>query len=123
MILVDPQSPHAATLGIRRHTQGHAITDPRFDAVADARGCQVPPYDGVAEIYWNSVEDMIAAGTSAEGQEAGAALLEDEQRYIDLPNSSLFFVRDHEILAGRASRRPTARHRRGATSVESSFQH
>jgi uncharacterized protein (TIGR02118 family) len=91
---------HAATLGIRRYTQGHAISDPRLDVVGAARGCRIPPYDGVAEVYWDSVQDMIEASTSVQGQEAGRALLEDERRFIDLPNSSLFFVRDHEIVAG-----------------------
>ncbi|OBK27081.1 hypothetical protein A5634_01445 [Mycobacterium asiaticum] len=91
---------HAATLGIRRYTQGHGITDSRLDPAAAARGCQVPPYDGVAELYWDSIEDMIAASSSAQGRQAGRALLEDERRFIDLENSSLFFVRDHEIVAG-----------------------
>ncbi|GAB2997322.1 EthD domain-containing protein [Mycobacterium bourgelatii] len=93
---------YAAALGIRRYTQGHAIADPRLGAAAAVRGCEVPPYDGVAELSWDSVEDMVAASTSEIGREAGRALLEDERKFIDLPNSSLFFVRDHEIVAERA---------------------
>jgi uncharacterized protein (TIGR02118 family) len=89
----------AAALRIRRYTQGHAFTDPRIDPAVDARGCEVQPYDGVAEVYWDSVEDLVEAGSSPEGREAGRALLEDERRFIDLRNSSLFYVYEHEIVA------------------------
>ena len=91
---------HAKTLRIRRYTQGHSFTDPRIAPAADARGCRVPPYDGVAEVYWETVEELLLGASSAEGRAAGRALLEDERRFIDLPNSSLFFAREHEILSG-----------------------
>ncbi len=90
---------HAATLRIRRYTQGHTFSDPRTDPAATARGCEVPPYDGVAELYWDSIEDLVEAASSPDGLAAGRALLEDERRFIDLPSSSLFFVREHEIAA------------------------
>ena len=91
---------HAATLRIRRYTQGHTFSDPRVDPAADARGCRLPPYDGVPELWWGSIEDLVEASSSSAGLEVGRALLEDERRFIDLPNSSLFFVREHEIVAG-----------------------
>ena len=31
---------------------------------------------------------------------AGMALLADEQTFIDLPNSSLFFAEEHEVVPG-----------------------
>ena len=91
---------HAATLRIRRYTQGHTFSDPRVDPAVDARGCRLPAFDGVAELWWDSVEDLVEASSSRAGLGAGRALLEDERRFIDLPNSSLFFVREHEIVAG-----------------------
>jgi uncharacterized protein (TIGR02118 family) len=91
---------HARALRIRRYTQGHTFADPRIDPAVDARGCQVPAYDGVAEVYWDSVEDLVEAGSSAQGRAAGRALRQDERRFIDLANSSLFYVREHEIVAG-----------------------
>jgi len=91
---------HAEALRIRRYTQGHTFTDPRIAPAVDARGCQVPSYDGVAEVYWDSIDDLMAGGSSREGREAGRALLEDERRFIDLANSALFYVREHEIVAG-----------------------
>jgi hypothetical protein len=91
---------HAKALRIRRYTQGHSFTDARIAPAVNARGCQVPPYDGVAEVYWETVEDLLDGASSPEGRAAGRALLEDERRFIDLPNSSLFFVREHEIVPG-----------------------
>jgi uncharacterized protein (TIGR02118 family) len=90
---------HAATLRIRRYTQGHTFTDPRTDPAVDARGCAGLAYDGVAEVYWDSIEDLLEAASTQEGRAAGRELLEDERRFIDLPNSSLFYVREHEIVA------------------------
>lgn len=93
---------HAAELRIRRYTQGHTFTDPRIDPAVAARGCRVPPYDGIAEVWWDSVEDLIEAASSPEGRSAGKALLDDERTFIDLPNSSMFYVREHEIVLGSA---------------------
>jgi uncharacterized protein (TIGR02118 family) len=91
---------HADALRIRRYTQGHTFSDPRFDPAVDARGCRVPPYDGVAEVYWDSIEVLVEAAGTPEGLAAGKALLDDERRFIDLPNSSLFVAREHAITAG-----------------------
>jgi hypothetical protein len=63
-----------------------------------ARGCQVPAFDGVAEVYWDSVEDLLEAAGAPQGRAAGRELLEDERRFIDLPNSSMFYVNEHEIV-------------------------
>jgi uncharacterized protein (TIGR02118 family) len=89
---------HADALRIRRYTQGHTFSDPRTDPAIQARGCQAPPIDGVAEVYWDSVEDLLEAAGAPEGRAAGRGLLEDERRFIDLPNSSMFYVREHEIV-------------------------
>jgi EthD domain len=91
---------HAKALRICRYTQGHSFTDARIAPAVDARGCRVPPYDGVAEVYWENVEELLDGASSPEGRAAGRALLADERRFIDLPNSSLFFVREHEIVPG-----------------------
>jgi hypothetical protein len=53
----------------------------------------------VAEVYWDSVEDLVEAASTPEGRAAGRELLADEQRFIDLPSSSMFYVREHEIVA------------------------
>jgi uncharacterized protein (TIGR02118 family) len=91
---------HAATLRIRRYTQGHTFTDPRTQPAVDARGCQGPSYDGVAEVYWDSVEDLVEATGTPEGRAAGRALLADERTFIDLPHCAMFYVDEHEVVPG-----------------------
>ena len=56
------------------------------------------PYDGVAELWWASREDLAAAIATPEGQRAGAALLEDERRFIDLAKSPLWIAEEHSII-------------------------
>jgi uncharacterized protein (TIGR02118 family) len=88
----------AEVLRIRRYVQSHGFDDPRLAATADVRGCVVEPYDGVAELHFDSVEDIVATGASAEAREAGRMLLEDERTFIDLANSPLFWVRENIIV-------------------------
>jgi uncharacterized protein (TIGR02118 family) len=89
---------HATTLRIRRYTQGHTFTDPRTEPAVVARGCEIPAFDGIAEVSWDNIEELIEAASTAEGRAAGNALLEDERRFIDLANSSMFYVNEHEIV-------------------------
>jgi uncharacterized protein (TIGR02118 family) len=89
---------HAATLRIRRYTQSHTFSDPRLASGSDVRGGQVDPFDGLAELWWDSHEDLVEASATPQGRLAGAALLADERTFIDLPNSPLFFTEEHVII-------------------------
>jgi uncharacterized protein (TIGR02118 family) len=90
---------HADALRIRRYTQSHTFTDARLSPVSEVRGGRVDPFDGVAELWWDSAEDLLEAMSTTEGLEAGRALLEDERTFIDLPNSPLFFAEEHVIIS------------------------
>jgi uncharacterized protein (TIGR02118 family) len=92
----------APVLRIRRYVQCHSFSDPRLASAVAARGATVAAYDGVAELWWDSIEDVIAAGASAESRAAGRKLLEDERRFIDLANSPLFYVAESEIISASA---------------------
>jgi hypothetical protein len=59
--------------------------------LAAARGT-VEAFDGVAELWWDSLDDLVAALGSEDGQRANAGLAEDEARFIDLERSSLFLT-------------------------------
>ena len=88
---------HAAALRIRRYVQLHPDAGPMSDAVRKTRGAP-EAFDGVAELWWDSVEDLQAAGATAEGRAAGAELIEDERRFIDHRRSPLWFSREHVIV-------------------------
>lgn len=90
---------HAATLRIRRYVQLHSLPEgtPLDDALRASRGGP-PGYDGVAELWWTSAEDLAAATGSDAGRTASLELLEDEKRFIDLARSPLWIARENVII-------------------------
>lgn len=87
----------AKDLRAKKYVQSHTLDTP-LNAIAQApRGTQ-PPYDGLTELWWDSVEDLIAASSTPEGQAANQALATDEGRFCDLPNCSVFFTEEHVIF-------------------------
>jgi uncharacterized protein (TIGR02118 family) len=89
---------NAEALRIRRYVQVHR-RDTSIDGPArHQRGIESEPYDGAAELWWDSLQDLAAAGETEEGRRAAAELLEDEQRFIDLPRSSLWLGDEHVIV-------------------------
>jgi len=88
---------HAQALRIHRYVQLHTRSDDINAGLRASRGAP-EEYDGVAELWWRSREDMTAALETAEGQAAGRELLEDERRFIDLEHSPLFVGEEKQIL-------------------------
>ena len=88
---------HADTLRIRRYVQLHTLDHPLNAGLQASRGSG-EPYDGVAELWWDSADDLGAAQTSPAGQVASRALLEDEQRFIDHARSPLFVGEEHVVV-------------------------
>ena len=89
----------APLLNIRRYVQSHSIEDPRIAPAVAARGCDVAPYDGVAELWWDSMEDIVAAGATKAGRDAGRRLLADEAKFIAAKESTLFYVAENEVVS------------------------
>jgi uncharacterized protein (TIGR02118 family) len=82
---------HSTTMRIRRYVQTHTLEDPINDAIRERRGLQ-SPYDGVAELWWDNTEELIAAAEKPDYQSAADELLEDEKNFIDFSKSSLWFA-------------------------------
>jgi uncharacterized protein (TIGR02118 family) len=89
---------HAEVLRIRRYVQTHARETDADAALAGSRGSEPGRYDGVAELWWDSVEDLLEASSSEEGQIAANALLEDERRFIDLPSSPIWLGEETVVI-------------------------
>ena len=87
---------HREVLRIRRYVQMHTGGDAMNEAIAASRNAP-GMFDGVAELWWDSFED-IATNDSAEARAAGLELLEDERKFIDLPNSPLFFGEEKTVF-------------------------
>ena len=54
-------------------------------------------FDGVAQLWWDSFEDMAATDTEA-ARDAARMLLEDEKRFIDLARSPLWWGEEKVII-------------------------
>ena len=87
----------APVLRIKRYVQTHTLTTPVNDALCRGRGGP-EAYDGVAELWWDSLEDLTAGGATAEGRAAGTRLLDDERTFIDLARSPLWLSEEHAIV-------------------------
>jgi len=85
------------SLGARRYVQLHTTGGDLNAALAAPRGT-AEAYDGIAEIWWDSLDAFIAAAGSEEGQRANETLTADEARFIDFARSSLFLAEEHALL-------------------------
>ena len=86
-----------AALKARKYIQSHTFEPELNQLLQDSRGMQ-PPYDGITEVWWNSVDDLKAALATAEGARAMKELLDDESTFIDFANSRLFCTKEHLIF-------------------------
>jgi uncharacterized protein (TIGR02118 family) len=88
---------HQQVLGIRRYVQLHSF-DPSYSV--DIRTSRRGPeqYDGVAQLWWDSFDDLARRLATLEAVEAGRQLLEDEAKFIDLPKSPLWWGEEKVII-------------------------
>lgn len=85
---------------MKRYVQSHTLAGPVGDAVNDglraSRGVK-EPYDGITEVWFESLEAMGGGGGEA-ARAAGQRLLEDEAEFIDFAGSAVFVTEEHEIF-------------------------
>ena len=80
-----------------RYVQSHTLDTPVNQQLADSRGMP-PAFDGITEVWWNSLEDLVDGISSPQGRVAMERLLEDERDFIDFEKSYLFMTREHVIF-------------------------
>lgn len=86
---------YAHTLNVLRYVQVHTLEEDQSEQLTGGRGKMEPPYDGVAEVWWTSREEMVFAYDSPRGQAVTREMVEDEANFIDLPNSPLWFAYEY----------------------------
>jgi len=89
---------HAHALGAQRYVQSHTLDSPLLNAAAQQPRGSKSAYDGITEVWWESQEALTAALSTPQGESANRALAEDEGRFCDLPNCSVFFTEEHTIF-------------------------
>jgi uncharacterized protein (TIGR02118 family) len=80
-----------------RYVQSHTMETPLNALARQARGT-LEPYDGLTELWWNNIEDLVQAWQTPEGKQANQILAEDEARFCDLSRCSVFFATEHTIF-------------------------
>ena len=84
-------------LGIQRYMQLHSLPDEVSAGIQASRGAPAP-YDGVAQLWFDSFEALAAQASDPKAREAGRLLLEDERKFIDLANSPLWWGEEKVIF-------------------------
>ncbi len=87
------------SLGARRYVQTHTLGTDLNAALAATRGT-AEAYDGLAEVWWDSLDALVAVAGSEEGRSANETLTADEATFIDFERSSFFITEEHAILEG-----------------------
>jgi uncharacterized protein (TIGR02118 family) len=88
---------HATVLRIRRYVQSHTLDHPVNAALAESRGAP-DEFDGIAELWWDGLDDLAAATASPDGRAASRELYEDERRFIDHARSPLWVCEERPVV-------------------------
>ena len=89
----------ASAIGAVRYVQSHTMAPELNEVLRGSRGAD-QPYDGITEVWWESLADLQASMQTPESQEAQRRLLEDESTFIDFSRSSVFMTEEHVIFDG-----------------------
>ena len=87
----------AEAIHARKYVQSHTVQPELNAAIARSRGLS-PAYDGVTEVWWDSIAEYRAGFETAEGQQARDRLIADESTFIDFSQSRSFLTEEHVIF-------------------------
>ncbi|CAB4926873.1 unannotated protein [freshwater metagenome] len=84
---------------MRKYVQVHPLPGDANVQFLAARGMTLDDMpDGMAEVWWDSVEDMYAGFSGEEGAKAAQLLVEDEARFLDVDRCIAFLADDKVIF-------------------------
>jgi uncharacterized protein (TIGR02118 family) len=84
-------------LGVRRYVQTHSLADAVSEALQASRGGPAA-FDGVAELWYDSLESLGALMQNPAARAAAQLLLEDERKFIDLARSPLWWGEEKPVI-------------------------
>ncbi len=89
----------ADAIGAVRYVQSHTVAPELNVLLRGSRGAE-EPYDGITEVWWESLADLEASMQTPDGQAAQRRLLQDESTFIDFARSRVFMTEEHMIFEG-----------------------
>ena len=87
----------AEAIGASRYVQSHTKLPELNQLMIESRGLKAP-YDGVTEVWWDTMTALERGMSSPAGVKAQAQLIEDEARFIDFRHSLVFMTEEHQIF-------------------------
>ena len=87
----------AKTVRARKYVQSHTLNSDMGIELTRSREMG-EPFDGITEVWWDSLSDLAAGFGSSEGQEINRALVEDEHRFVDVRRSFILLTEEHPIF-------------------------
>ena len=91
----------AKAIGATRYVQSHTILPELNQTFKDGRGL-APPYDGITEVWFETLEVMQAASGTEDGLAASRLLVDDESTFIDFSQSRVFMTEEFDVFDFRA---------------------
>ena len=88
----------AKSMRAKKYVQSHTIFEDAGQQIRTTRPKMKETYDGITEVWWDTLEDFSGGGSVQDSAEAARALLEDESKFIDFEHSSIFLTEEHEIF-------------------------
>src|ERR1700683_3602732 len=88
----------AKAMRAKKYVQSHTIAEDAGRNFWATRPQETETYDGITEVWWDSLDDIGGDPQNAQRLEAGRALLQDESTFIDFEKSSIFLTQEHEIF-------------------------
>ncbi len=82
---------------VRRYVQSHTTYDDINKYMQFERN-RVDYYDGVAELWWDSVQTYLPESPESEHAKANRILREDEMKFIDYSKSPMFLTKEYVFV-------------------------
>ena len=88
----------AKILGMRKYAQVRALPEDVNRRVAASRPGVEPEFDGIAEVWVDSVEDFERNWNTGEGKEVFQRFLDDEKNFVDWTRSVVFLAEERVLI-------------------------
>lgn len=87
-----------STLGVKRYVQVLPLESDARDLVVGPRNGLVEPFDGIAELWVDSIEAIERDWSTEKAKEYIAIFFKDEQNFIDWTRSTIIVSNENVVI-------------------------